>query len=595
MPIALGLLAMAIAVQGLGLLPPRSPVYTEMYQHPLPIPPVAVPDYTTTTDDGRKVQHFTSYIKPFSHKVYSGRGDAHLIGFNGTAPGPTYIIEKGTETIVRVVNQGKGVSSTHLHGSETHSVWDGWASDLLQPGQYKDYYYPNRKAASLWYHDHADKRTGFDAYYGQAGIYIIRDPAEEAMGLPQQPYDIPLALNDKIYQDNGDLSPPDGNPANFFGDVMQVNEQPWPYLKVEPRKYRLRFFDMSLSRPYKLYFFDEHRSSLDFQIIASDGGLFSGPVSAQSFLIAPGERYEVVIDFAGYAGQNLTLGNMRVNSLVDLFDNSDQIMRFVVGDRVADWTNNEPVPSTLNTNIEWPAARSQVDHHFNFQMGGESMWTINGVGFDDVKNRVLARPPQGTVELWEMSHTGGMAVHPVHVHLVGMQVVSRTGGLRGVAPYESAGLKDVVLLQPGETVQVRAIYGPWNGLYMFHCHNLKHEDNTMLDVFNVTHLSELGYKFDFAQGFADPMDTRFAPKPYNADDFTTEAIAEAVKDLTMLNPYSAAKELLAAEAAHYKTAGYHGDATPVHPASTTTAAVMSSGVGFPFALPTRGFVAPQMV
>ena len=73
------------------------------------------------------------------------------------------------------------------------------------------------------------------------------------------------------------------------------------------------------------------------------------------------------------------------------------------------------------------------------------------------------------MELWQVVHAGGPAVHPVHVHLVNFQVVSRTGGSRSVMPYEAAGLKDVVLLEPGETAEILAFYGPWNGLYMFHC------------------------------------------------------------------------------------------------------------------------------
>ena len=76
---------------------------------------------------------------------------------------------------------------------------------------------------------------------------------------------------------------------------------------------------------------------------------------------------------------------------------------------------------------------------------------------------------QGSVELWELQYAGGPGVHPIHIHLVDFQVISRTGGSRGVEPYETAGLKDVILLEPGETVQTLAMYGPWNGMYMFHC------------------------------------------------------------------------------------------------------------------------------
>ena len=102
-------------------------------------------------------------------------------------------------------------------------------------------------------------------------------------------------------------------------------------------------------------------------------------------------------------------------------------------------------------------------------LGGDDIWTINGVDFDDINNRILARPPQGTVENWVVNYASGPGVHPVHIHLVNLQIISRTGGSRGVLPYEKAGLKDVVLLDPGESVEVRAVYGPWNGLYTFHC------------------------------------------------------------------------------------------------------------------------------
>ena len=88
------------------------------------------------------------------------------------------------------------------------------------------------------------------------------------------------------------------------------------------------------------------------------------------------------------------------------------------------------------------------------------------MAFDDINNRVLARPPYGTTELWEFQYAGGPGLHPVHIHLVDFQIVNRTGGTRGDLPYEAAGLKDIVLLEPGETVQVLAYYGAWNGLYM---------------------------------------------------------------------------------------------------------------------------------
>lgn len=385
---------------------------------------------SVTTVNGQTVQYYTCTIEPFTQQVYPNLGPAHLTGYNGTAPGPSYYIPKGTETIIRYLNKGDVSASVHLHGSYTHSVWDGWAADEMQVGQWKDYYYPNSESArTIWYHDHADGHTASDAYYGQAGIYIIYDPAEDALGLPSGKYDVPLALSDKTYQSNGDLASPTGNKINFFGDIIHVNEQPWPYLSVEPRKYRFRILDMSLSRPYDLHIADPNGNWINFAVIASDSGLFGAPVTTNDLVISMGERYEIVVDFSGFKGQNLTMGNNMQQAQVQEYANTDKIMRFVVGNTVSDSSNNGAVPSTLNANIAWPAQKTTVDHSFNFQLGGQSTWTINGIDFNDVNNRVLARPQQGSTQLWELHHTGGPAVHPVHVRKLTFHSPSRSKSL----------------------------------------------------------------------------------------------------------------------------------------------------------------------
>jgi FtsP/CotA-like multicopper oxidase with cupredoxin domain len=177
---------------------------------------------------------------------------------------------------------------------------------------------------------------------------------------------------------------------------------------------------MSVSRPYDLYIVDEDGNWLDFQVIASDSGLFGHPVTTRDLTISMGERYEIVVDFAGVRGQNLTFANKMRNPSIEDFENTDKVMRFVVGDKVSDSSNNGRVPDTLNPDLAFPKKQNQtqVDQVFNFQMGGDATWTINGVAFSDPNARVLARPPQGTVELWEFRHTGGPGVHPVHLHLV---------------------------------------------------------------------------------------------------------------------------------------------------------------------------------
>jgi bilirubin oxidase len=341
-----------------------SPEYKYMFEVPLPQGSVAMPIYTTEVN-GVPIDYYEVTIEPFAQKIYPDLGPAYLVGYNSTAPGPTFWIEKGRETVIRYLNHGNVSAAVHLHGSYTHSAWDGWASDDMAIGQFKDYYYPNSESArTIWYHDHANGHTASDAYYGQAGVYIIYDPSEDNLNLPNYKYDIPLAISDKTYTSSGDLADPTGNLMNFFGDLIHVNDQPWPYLAVEPRKYRLRMIDISLSRAYDLYFVDSEGNWIDFQVIASDSGLFGAPVPTNDLTIAPGERYEVVIDFGKYAGQNITLGNKMQQQQIQEYENTDKVMRFVVGNDVSNHDNNGDVPSVLNPDIQWPAKRTTVDHVF---------------------------------------------------------------------------------------------------------------------------------------------------------------------------------------------------------------------------------------
>ena len=463
--------------------------------------------------------------------------------------GPTFRVPVGTESIVRLTNNNDLSSAMHLHGAWTRAPWDGWADDYIQPGQFKDYYYSgSQNARTLWYHDHANGHTSVDAYYGQNGVHIIYDPAEDSLGLPSGKYDVPLVIIDKIYQGNGDLVSPADQTINFIGDIIHVNGQPFPYFEVEPRMYRLRFVNTALSRPFELYFADESMTYQNMQVIGSDGGLFGSPITTDTLSLSMGERYEVVFDFANYKGQNVTLGNMFQIPDIANYNHTDMVMRFVVGDTVTDMSNNN-VPSTLvdqSSLVQNPGPDSTVDHVFNFQRDNNE-WTINGVTFNDTASRVLARPPMGSVENWKLVYGAGPGVHPVHIHLIDFKIVSRSGP-RGVLPYESAGLKDVVLLQPGETVNVVAKYGPWNGLYQWHCHNLIHEDHEMMDAMNVTALADLGYDLEDVLTYDDPMDPRYLAKDVDSQYQSTDYIQNTlIPSLVNSGAYRKLDELISAE------------------------------------------------
>jgi bilirubin oxidase len=537
-----------------------SPPYTDLYSEPLPIPPQAVPRFTLTNPvTGGPIQYYEIDIHPFQQQIYPNLGPADLVGYNGIAPGPTFIIPRGTESVVRFINNAELPNSVHLHGSPSRAPFDGWAEDVTQPGQYKDYYFPNYQSArTLWYHDHAMSITAENSLHGQAGVYIVSDPAEDALNLPSGygEYDIPLVLGSKFYNADGTIATALNERDSYWGDVIHVNGQPWPFLNVEPRKYRFRFLDASVSRNFGLFL--EATSAvgtrIPFQVIASDAGLLEEPITVSELYVAVAERYEVVVDFSGFAGQDIDLRNLDASQIngraTDLFyPETGKVMRFHVSPDPV--TDDSVVPTALR-DVPFPPATTSAVRTFTFNRGGTNNpnreWRINGVGFTDVANRVLASVPRGTVELWDLVGGGGWT-HPVHVHLVDFRIVSRSNGnQRGVEPYEAAGLKDVVWLARGETVRVQAHYQPWAGAYMFHCHNLIHEDADMMAAFNVTQLEDLGYTE--VTDFFDPMDPRWRAVPFVADEYTTQtgafssqAISDRIEELALQEPYSEREEV----------------------------------------------------
>ncbi|CAD0092306.1 unnamed protein product, partial [Aureobasidium vineae] len=454
----------------------------------------------------KNIDYYEIEIKPVDLEIYPGTKTRH-VGYNGSVPGPTFMMERGREAVVRFVNHADRANSAR-------APFDGWAEDTTEVGQYKDYYYPNRQnARTLWYHDHAIGHTA-------AGFYILHDAEERASGLPQGDYDIPLALASKRYNSDYSLWSPDANheTTSLFGDIIHINGQPWPYFKAEPRKYRFRLLDTSVSRSFQLYIEADKQpgARLPFYVVGSDAGLLGAPAQITQLDISMAERYEIVIDFAGFQGQNITLRNMRKVAADEDYAATDKVMRFVVGQTVSSDVGNGPLPTKLR-DVPYPPSKTGVDRTFEFaRSNGE--WQVNGVTWADVNDRVLATPKRGDVEVWELHNGGGGWSHPIHIHLIDFQVISRTDGERqGVMPWEKTALKDVVWLNKNERVRVIARFAPWDGLYMFHCHNLIHEDHDMMVAFNVTKLADLGYSEKTSM--LDPMEPAYRAKYFPPNDF----------------------------------------------------------------------------
>jgi FtsP/CotA-like multicopper oxidase with cupredoxin domain len=414
-------------------------------------------------------------------------------GYNGMTPGPTIYVDQHRKAVVRQIcalperhpELGYNVwTSTHLHGSCSLPEYDGYASDTTTPGAFKDYQYPNiQDARTLWYHDHGVHITANNAYMGLAAQYILHSDAELSLPIPHGHYDVPMILKDAMFQENGDLVIDDNNENGIYGDVILVNGVPWPRMEVEPRKYRFRVLNASVSRSYDL--------SLDtgepLVVIGTDGGLMPAPQPCAHVKVGMAERYEIVIDFSKYKpGQKVTLENTSPKNNID-YDTTGVVCQFVVGANVTDPRWNE-IPQDLNPNMNVMGLKesdAKTTRIMRFERK-DGHWTVNGQTWEDVVNSgyelTVANPGLGDVEIWELENPGGGWFHPVHIHLVDFKVLDRNG--RPPEDWEK-GPKDVVYVGESEKVRVIMRFENQVGRYMMHCHNLVHEDHDMMVQFEV--------------------------------------------------------------------------------------------------------------
>ncbi|MEV6630948.1 multicopper oxidase domain-containing protein [Actinoplanes sp. NPDC051470] len=457
---------------------------------PLPIPAIARPVRVTADAD-----HYVLTQKAADVSLLPGR-TTRIWGYDGTFPGPTLRVRAGRPAVVTMRNELPVPTSTHLHGGVTPPDSDGFPTDLTVPRGYspapptarqvhdvsRDYRYPNnQRAATLWYHDHRMDFTGPQVWRGLLGLYQITDPREEALPLPRDDRDLPLMICDRAFEEDGSFAYPSHDMAmhrpgargqfvtGVFGDVILVNGAPWPRHEVDAARYRLRLVNASNARRYRLAL-EAGGKRLPMIQIGSDDGLLPAPITHTEIIVTPGERYDVVVDFAALPiGTEVTL----VNDFG--IGTTAEVMRFAVARKAAD---DSRVPDRLVPAAEPPltTADAVTERQFDFRYD-EGRWTVNRQLYDPAGS--LATPRLDTVELWRFTSDFH---HPVHVHLAHFQVLSRSG--RSPEPWET-GWKDTVDVRPYETVEVLAKFAGHRGKYMLHCHNLEHEDMAMMANFDV--------------------------------------------------------------------------------------------------------------
>jgi FtsP/CotA-like multicopper oxidase with cupredoxin domain len=485
-------------------------------------------------------------LKPFNNIIpeCSKLPGTWVLAYNGKVPGPTIIMPTGHESLIRFNNKisvtryfknqynpclpnnkrsGRPIS-VHLHGSASLAPYDGWAEDETCFGETKDYVYPNFRSGTGWYHDHALHITAHNAYYGLAGMYFIT--AKKSIGGCGEPWNLDnieerhLILNDKVLDSKCQLYSDiyKQHKDDLYGDINLVSGIPFPNMKLNAKWYRFRLLNAAVSRPYLLKIVDEQNkeiSSTICKIIAADGGFRDDPADfpTDGLLIGVAERYEVVCDFSKLKNKVLYLYNFKDDKKmkdVPYFCYSHLVAKLII-------SNNDQnnVPFIYN-----PVPRGQVNimtkvlsqddinkaltmintgqAHRTFDFGrSNGHWTINGESWNTMK---LAAEDvgQNTWELWKFK-TGGGWFHPVHIHLIDFLMLKRDGDF-GIQPYEYLSPKDVLYLAPSNTIWTIARFGAHKGDYMFHCHNLIHEDDDMMRAMRIIN-GEKGKNKDTAEQY----------------------------------------------------------------------------------------------
>jgi cysteine-rich repeat protein len=327
---------------------------------------------------------------------------------------------------------------------------------------------------------------------GLAGFYLLRDAFEQGLGLPSGEYEVPLAIQDRSFDPDGSFEYPAAWDEHFFGNTVLVNGKVWPYLNVKRGKYRFRMLDGSNSRTYRLRL----SNGASFQVIGMEGGLLPAPVTVSEVTLGPGERADVIVDFAPYAaGTEILL----VNDAPAPFPGTPgvgvipNVMKFVVGSQTG---HTAAVPASLRPIEALDPADAVATRDFELRKMGDpctgSMWTINGLGFDDITEY----PELGTTEIWRFVNRSGVT-HPMHMHLVMFQVLDRQAfddvggnivpiGSPVPPPAHEAGWKDTVQVGPNEILRVIARFERYVGRFPYHCHILEHEDHEMMRQFETT-------------------------------------------------------------------------------------------------------------
>ena len=375
-------------------------------------------------------------MRAITHRVHRDLPPATWWSYGPTFPGPTIEARRGRGLRVEWVNRlpakhflpidrtldGAGPGQpevrtvVHLHGGRVPPASDGYPEAWHVPGQSHQDFYPNEQdAATLWYHDHAMGIHRLNLFAGLLGLYVIRDDEEEALGLPAGEWELPLVFCDRSFRRDGQLDyPTSGLPGRpwipeYLGNALLVNGRLSPYLEVEPRRYRFRLLNACNSRFLHLAW----PEGLSVRQIGTDQGLLPAPIPVSSTRLAPAERADIVVDFAGQAGRRVALENESLG-----------VLQFRVA--AGSVLDESRVPGRLRA---VPRLRTEDAVRTRMLTVGEVV-SMNGQPLRMLLNGtrwsapVTETPQLDTTEIWSLVNVTDDA-HPIHLHLVRFQVLDR--------------------------------------------------------------------------------------------------------------------------------------------------------------------------
>jgi spore coat protein A len=494
-------------------VPNLDPNTLARFVDPLPLPVIARPVGMQADPErrGEQARHYRVAMRAISRKLHRDLPPAAMWSYGGSVPGVMFDTRSGESLSVEWANElptkhflpidhtlhgaEKGVAEVrgvvHLHGGKTPPESDGYPEDWYVPGQSRTYHYPNSQdAALLWYHDHAMGINRLNIYAGLFGLHIIRDKVEDDLHLPSGKYEVPLVLFDRDVRRDGQLDyPKSADPERpwvpeFFGETQLVNGKIFPYLEVEPRKYRFRVLNAANGRFYRLSLSE----GAEIHQIGTDQGLLPAPLTVTNLQLAPGERADIVVDFANHRGAQVLLQS-----------DSFVLMQFKVGaSRVSD---PSALPASLRAVPRILESAAVLTRRLTLDESVNNVAESTGMLLNNTPWHmpITERPVLGTTEIWELVNLTD-DVHPIHLHMVKFQILDRrrfdafqymtAQTLRFVGPAVVAeanemGWKDTARANPKTVTRIIVPFEGYSGRFVWHCHILEHEDNEMMRPYEI--------------------------------------------------------------------------------------------------------------